>query len=483
MVRKIQKMDPGAELFRWGPIDGKPIYPYTFMQAIEKYPRSSGVSWPNLFLHFKRDRMTFICEYKELRDQGEKLYDMNKDRLAKGHARWQKTVSRLKKHEQAVNKGLSDVPDSELLRLLKSFEQDYLEFWLTGLLPEFTNWGVERLLKDEIMKTHRKDFIEIFEALSAPERLSFFQEEELDFMELKLEEGKKGFANRLKKHAEDYHWLRNSYAHTQRLGEKHFKDGLKEISTEEAREKIKEIKGLPGKVKQNKQEVIKKYSLGKEVVESADWIAYCIWWQDLRKKYIFMSCSIISAFVHEISKRKKIPYEELCYHTPDELLQLLSKGRKADARARQEGFMIYYEKEGRLSFISQDANDLARPFIETRIDKMTEQLRGLVVSKGKGSVRGKVRILLSPRDHMGEGDILVTTMTSPDFVVAMRKAKAIVTDEGGMTSHAAIISRELGIPCIVGTGMATKLLKDGDIVTVDVERGLIRKELCPKSDG
>lgn len=76
---------------------------------------------------------------------------------------------------------------------------------------------------------------------------------------------------------------------------------------------------------------------------------------------------------------------------------------------------------------------------------------------------------------MEKGEILVTVMTSPDFMVAAKKAAAIVTDEGGITCHAAIVSREMKIPCIIGTKIATKVLKDGDIVEVDADKGVVRK--------
>jgi pyruvate,water dikinase len=72
-----------------------------------------------------------------------------------------------------------------------------------------------------------------------------------------------------------------------------------------------------------------------------------------------------------------------------------------------------------------------------------------------------------------EGEVLVTHMTAPDWAPAMRRAAAIVTDAGGMTSHAAIVSRELGIPCVVGTSDATQVLRDGDVVTVDALHGLV----------
>jgi pyruvate,water dikinase len=92
-----------------------------------------------------------------------------------------------------------------------------------------------------------------------------------------------------------------------------------------------------------------------------------------------------------------------------------------------------------------------------------------------GSASGAVRVLATLADaaRLGNGEVLVTHMTAPDWVPLMRRAAAIVTDSGGMTCHAAIVSRELGIPCVVGTGQATKQLRDGEIVTVDATHGVV----------
>jgi len=100
-------------------------------------------------------------------------------------------------------------------------------------------------------------------------------------------------------------------------------------------------------------------------------------------------------------------------------------------------------------------------------------LRGLGATTGASG--GKVKIISGPKEigKVESGDILVAKMTSPDYVPAMRKASAIITDEGGITSHAAIVSRELGIPCIVGAGNATEILKDGMVVTVDADHGIV----------
>lgn len=100
-------------------------------------------------------------------------------------------------------------------------------------------------------------------------------------------------------------------------------------------------------------------------------------------------------------------------------------------------------------------------------------LTGLPASPGQGN--GPVKILKSPKEifKIKAGDVLVAEMTSPDYVPAMKKAAAIITDKGGQTSHAAIVSRELGIPCIVGAEKATKILKDGLVVNVDGTEGKV----------
>lgn len=92
-----------------------------------------------------------------------------------------------------------------------------------------------------------------------------------------------------------------------------------------------------------------------------------------------------------------------------------------------------------------------------------------------GTAKGRVKIVLDPKDNnkVEKGDILVTVMTTPLFVPAMKKAVAIVTDIGSQLCHAAIVSRELGIPCVVATKRATKILKDGMEVVVDGRKGRI----------
>jgi len=112
-------------------------------------------------------------------------------------------------------------------------------------------------------------------------------------------------------------------------------------------------------------------------------------------------------------------------------------------------------------------------------EKATEEehhgtLKGQIASPGKAQGRARILRRKSQVGDLEDGEILVSPMTTPDFVPAMKRASAIVTDEGGITCHAAIVSRELKKPCVIGTRVATQVIKDGDLVEVDAVLGTVK---------
>ncbi len=146
-------------------------------------------------------------------------------------------------------------------------------------------------------------------------------------------------------------------------------------------------------------------------------------------------------------------------------------------KERKDGSMMLCIKgrENRLIF-GDEARSL-RSQLEGAMESSRENekiLSGSVASQGYA--KGIARVVLK-EDEFGsfnEGEILVTGMTRPEFVPIMKKAAAIVTNEGGITCHAAIVSRELGKPCIIGTQRATELIKSGDLVEVRAHHGTVR---------
>lgn len=168
------------------------------------------------------------------------------------------------------------------------------------------------------------------------------------------------------------------------------------------------------------------------------------------------------------------------YHFPQDIEWALEKGKLYIVQTRPITTIKIPETEKQV-LIENDSNSLSKNSSikgqkVLNIDK-TLLLEGLGASPGIAS--GEVKIIHSPSEinKIKEGHILVTEMTTPDFVPAMKRATAIITDRGGRTCHAAIVSRELGVPCVVGTENATKMLKSGESVTVDGSKGKVYQGL------
>ena len=159
-----------------------------------------------------------------------------------------------------------------------------------------------------------------------------------------------------------------------------------------------------------------------------------------------------------------------------ELLELWSLARKLEAHYNHpQDFEWAVEDDGTLYLLQTRPVTVlgGKPGADEGTSETEAELKGLGASPGIGV--GKARLVLNPNElaKIQKGEILVTKMTTPDYVPAMMKAAGIVTDEGGMTSHAAIVSRELGVPCVVGTGRATKALTQDTLLTVDGTKGLV----------
>lgn len=199
----------------------------------------------------------------------------------------------------------------------------------------------------------------------------------------------------------------------------------------------------------------------------------------LRKDSMFHSYSVIENLFREIGRRFYLSVQQVRFCYPHEIKSLLLQGKFSAAKLNER-----YKFSVQYSFGKHYKDDIllegkkAKDFLKTlrffRVDiKDVKFLEGDCASSGQA--RGEVRIVNIKKDmqNMKKGNILVSGATNPDLVPAIKKSSAIVTDVGGITCHAAIISRELGIPCVIGTKIATKVLKNGDMVHVDATHGKV----------
>ncbi len=161
-----------------------------------------------------------------------------------------------------------------------------------------------------------------------------------------------------------------------------------------------------------------------------------------------------------------------------QVLELARLGKKLEEHYGRPQDIEWAAERGEILIVQTRAVTTFKPKKGDERAGIVEEI-GKIILKGEtasgGVYSGKVKIVHDPSElgKVEKGDILVTTMTTPDMVPAMQRAGAIITDEGGMTCHAAIVSREMGTPCLVGTEHAMEILKDGEIVTVHASRGVV----------
>jgi phosphohistidine swiveling domain-containing protein len=198
------------------------------------------------------------------------------------------------------------------------------------------------------------------------------------------------------------------------------------------------------------------------------------WHKDHRNYLEAVAFTRLKKTFESIAERTGLSLEDIYFLHPDEFEGLLLSGTVPKGIAeRQQHYLVVSTGEGEKSLSGADAKKVFRSL--NKVITQCSEIKGLVAHPGL--VRGRVRILRDSNEShkLKNGEILVCGMTTPDYFSALSKAAAIVTDEGGITCHAAIVSRELNVPCIIGTKTATQMLKDGDIVEVDANKGIVSK--------
>lgn len=478
-------INPKSKLFRWGPIDGRPIYPDYWYAGLDAFNKKYKPGWPAVISYFNKDKLFVVTDFVRLYKNGEEIfknYILPDDEFLSNFKKWRKLIAEFKKiYKNIAIDDLRQLSNQELSELFFKWNKFYArEFWNIGSLPEMANWGGEKLLADELKKRirNKQDFNYCMERLAAPEDFSFYQKEELELLALKKINDKNLLNKKLQAHNQKYFWMLNSYYETKVLPVSYFKKIFASYAADSAARKTAEIKKLKIKAIQDKEEIIKKFNLPSNIFKISQRLSFCVWWQDLRKSYIFQANHAMDALFKEIAKKFKIDFIDLHYYTIKELENIFlgKELPQAKVKRRKQYFLALYEPAKGISYFSGSAaKKLFTPYGCVKVKANIKEFKGIIVVNG-GVASGIVKIIHSPKEvnKIKDGEILVAAMTSPDYILALKKASAVITDEGGMTCHAAIVSRELKIPCIVGAKIATKVLKDGDLVEVDANNGTVK---------
>lgn len=472
-------IDITRALDQWGPIDGRLLYPSFWHVATTRLAsKLSGTPWPVYIGIHGKNKMEYYWIREEMQTRGEaalKRWILPKSARKSLYKKYSREVKLLARLAQKTN--FADSRNADKLY------HGLIMLWAYALVPELANFAVpgyvERQLQGLVPK---QNLNEVLEVLLAPKKLSFLQQGELELLKIvAITKNKKQLLKKLEKYSRKWYWLENSYYEDKVLTARYFYSQVKGRSRGYVLNKLKSLQRYSLKVRQRRSAIINKHHLPKKILDIARACAFSIWWQDHRKRTTWWAHSLIDKFNEQGRIKFKLKIDDLMYYRADEWRDLFLKSKKVRAKliAQRKSFMLLkVEPNSYMEFYDAGAKKFINKLRQREKMRLSDEISGTSVSRsGKRLTRGRVRLLFSARlaSKMKDGEILVAPMTSPDYIVAMRKAKAIITDVGGLMSHSAVVSRELGIPCIVGTKFATKIFKDGDIVEVDANKGIVRK--------
>lgn len=416
--------------------------------------------------------------------------------------KWKKDEDRFFAGSKKLDRvDLKKLSDKALKKRFVNYVESYLKSVTSSSIIDGFALGTDELIQTEIsnfLKTKGMEKMQhqYFTALTAPVTQSFINEAEISLLKVadmvaRGEDYKKALAT----HTRKYFWTKNNYNTAYVLTENDFMkeikamikgtgdqpssrcaSGLRRGDGVNFTKEIERIKSTPIKSKREKDMLIKQINLPKYIrnllVISEDFT----YWQDERKKKTFLMTHYGLRFLQEIGRRTGYKTEELKYFVYPEVIALLDGERtvsRSEARARRPGCLFYHKGDKYEVVSGAEAEKFRKQIFDKASDTEVNDFRGMPASRGR--VRGKVKVVMSVKelDKIESGDILVAVMTRPDYIAGIKRAAAIVTNEGGVTCHAAIVSRELGIPCVIGTKIATKVLKDGDMVEVNANHGVV----------
>lgn len=378
------------------------------------------------------------------------------------------------------------------LQLYNAYEQLYwanLNQGAAGYLADcFLTVGEQDWLSEFIRARigPEKDLDQIVATLTAPSIPTYANEEEIALKKIAQEvhgtfrtlaafrryvRGHRGLYKRLVFHAARYYWVENSYF-SKVLTVDFFINKLYLLQK-------KRVEGTTVSAfrhnRQVKARLLRRLNdpVLDRVIRMSELMTHV---QDSRKMGVIRFCHFLHIIFGHMAARTGLDPKDFHNIIEPELHDVFLErkiDRKMLLRRRRKNF-AYGTPFG---YVVYGASEMERYVDEKQFQPdlgARDSIQGASAYSGK--VTGIARLIRNA--HQAQtfhtGDILVTNNTTPEFVPLMKRAGAVVTDQGGITCHAAIISRELGIPCIIGTKIATKVLKDGDMVEVDAERGIVR---------
>lgn len=461
---------------------------------------------------FKSDKIIWYCDLEEARAYLEQnhIRDLAVKHIAKEKKQvnfslqirkeWLKDIKQ--KNEKIFAKinssNLAKLSDKELLQINQQLGQQSYKMWLKFFMDIF-DIDAESLIEQELIKERVTLTSDEKNIMTLPAEPIVHQHQELvllqiaqmvkdnsDYLYLVNQIQDLGNVHRLavypkllkaiNHYINKYHWVRNSWAHVYKINQFDVVDQIKQIasSSRNISEEINKLKKYKVNLTKQQKAIAKKHKLSGWLIRMFGMFGLMALWRDERKEQMQQMHYYLQMIGTEIAKRSNLTWDQIKVCDPLSITTLPVTIKQLDQYRKilSQNMLMHWDGKKVQHFSAPVSKKFVTALEATFSTKMTE-VRGLIACPGR--VKGEVVVINKKSEFgkMSKGKILVTTMTRPDFLPLMKMAAGVVTDEGGITSHAAIVSRELKIPCIIGTQVGTKVLKDGYQVEVNANHGVV----------
>ena len=393
---------------------------------------------------------------------------------------FEKLINKVRKPE------VNQLTDSQLLLFNKQVGLKAHKFWTLEFFMDIYDLNTETLVETELNDSKIKIKPEEMNILVQPDKLYASQAYCLDILKLHFllkkplpfKQLTKQIQGKIKQTIAKHYYINNSFAQVKPLTYEIILKDLKQLkgTNHSLRKELNRLEHYQTYVTGQKQRIYNKYGFSEWLKDVFIFFSIIGLWRDQRKAMLQKTVTALDKLGREIAKRSQLPWSEVSCLVPYAINRipvpklLFQRFRRI---ADNHYLNVWDNHKKKVVFLSKKTCDKLMEYFEPAKGQFKE-LTGQVACPGQA--RGVAKVIMGEKDFhkFKPDDILVTVNTRPEFVPLMKKAKAIITDEGGITSHAAIVSRELNKPCVIGTQIATRVLKSGDRVEVDAYKGLVK---------
>jgi len=399
-----------------------------------------------------------LAAFKRIYDYGDELLDFSK---------------------QIGKIDFSNYSSKELMSVFKKFTEDYVTF-CTALMGFNIQFIVEEKIRNLFSTDPKQDEKVAILTFPTKQNISVSEVEALLQLRLKLDASEinkweqVGVTEHriLKQHVKKYGWINARGAMGASWTEKDIFE--RALNENDCAVRLKEMKASLALHQKKTVELLRGIKADKNIKYLVEVAKELVYFRTYRTDYLNWIFFNVRPLFVALAKMRGCEYEDIIHYLIEEIFAN-KKVSPAEIVRRKAGFALMLLRPYELMFSSDPKK------IKLWKDKYTEKIEGEKKEiKGatafKGVVKGVVRVVKNREDmsKFKSGEILVTSMTTPNMIQIMQKAVAFVTDEGGITCHAAIVARELKKPCVIGTKIATQVLKDGDMIEIDANHGIIK---------